>query len=201
MVDRLEGADAASLSAKVAALAAGGAPLPAAPKPADINARLAALVHSAPVVLFMKGTPADARCGFSRKVVEALRGAGAVDFGHFDVLSDASVREGLKKYSDWPTYPQVRVRLPCCSSRLTVALTCKALFSFTLRASSSAAAISSSRWRPAASLQPPWRQRALRPLCHLQLRLLRHPCLQQRRLVTSRRASSRSLRHSASCYS
>ena len=43
-------------------------------------------------------------------MVEALRGAGCSSFGHFDILSDAAVREGLKAYSNWPTYPQLYVR-------------------------------------------------------------------------------------------
>ena len=43
-------------------------------------------------------------------MVEALRGAGCSGFGHFDILSDTAVREGLKAYSNWPTYPQLYVR-------------------------------------------------------------------------------------------
>jgi len=43
-------------------------------------------------------------------VVEALRDAGCSGFGHFDILSDTAVREGLKTYSNWPTYPQLYVR-------------------------------------------------------------------------------------------
>ena len=46
-------------------------------------------------MLFMKGSPAEPRCGFSAKVVEALQQAG-VDFKHFDILSDDAVRQGLK---------------------------------------------------------------------------------------------------------
>ena len=43
-------------------------------------------------------------------MVEALRGAGCSGFGHFDILCDTAVREGLKTYSNWPTYPQLYVR-------------------------------------------------------------------------------------------
>lgn len=60
-------------------------------------------------MLFMKGSPAAPRCGFSRKVVEALEGAGLGGFGAFDILSDEAVRQGLKALSDWPTYPQLYV--------------------------------------------------------------------------------------------
>lgn len=31
------------------------------------------------------------------------------DFGYFDIFSDNEVREGLKQYSNWPTYPQLYV--------------------------------------------------------------------------------------------
>jgi Grx4 family monothiol glutaredoxin len=71
-----------------------------------LEERLEKLVNSKPVVLFMKGTPEAPRCGFSQKVVKALREEG-VDFGSFDILSDEEVRQGLKAYSNWPTYPQL----------------------------------------------------------------------------------------------
>ena len=107
MVDRLDGASAPALTSKLAALVSSASAAPAAaPSPPDISARLAALVHCAPVVLFMKGSPEEPKCGFSRKVVEALRAAG-VPFAHFDILGDLAVREGLKAFSNWPTYPQL----------------------------------------------------------------------------------------------
>ena len=55
------------------------------------------------------GPPPPCSCGFSRKVVEALRTAGCTDFGSFDILADEAVRQGLKEYSSWPTYPQLYV--------------------------------------------------------------------------------------------
>eukprot|EP00892_Ulva_mutabilis_P007606 jgi/Ulvmu1/5217/UM022_0010.1 len=72
----------------------------------DLNSTLKRLTTQQPVMLFMKGTPATPRCGFSRRVVEALQSAG-ISFGHFDILSNDEVRQGLKAYSDWPTYPQL----------------------------------------------------------------------------------------------
>ena len=62
----------------------------------------------------MKGDPEQPRCGFSRKVVEALRESGLdldpeKKFGTFDILSDEGVRSGLKAFSDWPTFPQLYV--------------------------------------------------------------------------------------------
>ncbi|XP_073143298.1 monothiol glutaredoxin-S17 [Henckelia pumila] len=68
--------------------------------------RLKQLINSSPVVLFMKGTPDAPRCGFSSKVVNALKEEG-VDFGSFDILSDEEVRQGLKSFSNWPTFPQL----------------------------------------------------------------------------------------------
>jgi len=67
------------------------------------------LVNSKPVLLFMKGTAGEPRCGFSRKVVEALNAVG-VQFDTFDILGDETVRQGLKTYSNWPTFPQLYVK-------------------------------------------------------------------------------------------
>lgn len=64
------------------------------------------LVNSRPVMLFMKGTPEEPRCAFSRKVVDALQAVGA-EFGSFDILSDETVRQSMKVYSNWPTFPQL----------------------------------------------------------------------------------------------
>lgn len=70
-----------------------------------LKARLEQLVNSHPVMLFMKGSPEEPRCGFSEKVVEILKKE-KVRFGSFDILTDHEVREGLKKFSNWPTFPQ-----------------------------------------------------------------------------------------------
>ncbi|CAF1702561.1 unnamed protein product [Brassica oleracea var. botrytis] len=71
-----------------------------------LNTRLEKLTKSNPVMLFMKGTPEEPRCGFSKNVVNILKEE-KVEFGSFDILSDNEVREGLKKFSNWPTYPQL----------------------------------------------------------------------------------------------
>ena len=80
-----------------------------------LNERLERLVHGDTVMLFMKGTPSAPRCGFSRQAVELLNEQ-QVPFASFDILSDEDVRQGLKKYSDWPTYPQI-VSFRWCSRR------------------------------------------------------------------------------------
>ncbi len=66
------------------------------------------IVQSHRVVLFMKGTRGAPRCGFSASVVDVLDGL-LDDYVTVDVLSDASVREGVKAYSGWPTLPQLFV--------------------------------------------------------------------------------------------
>lgn len=69
-----------------------------------LNARLKKLINKTRMVLFMKGSPDAAQCGFSRTMVAALE---KYDYSHFDILSDDGVRQGLKTYSDWPTFPQL----------------------------------------------------------------------------------------------
>mmetsp|Transcript_519 Transcript_519/g.1873 ORF Transcript_519/g.1873 Transcript_519/m.1873 type:complete len:363 (+) Transcript_519:1511-2599(+) len=74
-----------------------------------IRRRLDGLVQASDVMLFMKGTPESPQCGFSAKVVDALQ-AHEISFGHFDILVDEGVRQGLKQYAQWPTYPQLYVK-------------------------------------------------------------------------------------------
>ncbi|KAH3023486.1 glutaredoxin, partial [Aspergillus fumigatus] len=71
-------------------------------------ARLAELVKAAPVMLFMKGTPSAPQCGFSRQLVAILREK-SVKYGFFNILADEDVRQGLKEFADWPTFPQLWV--------------------------------------------------------------------------------------------
>ena len=74
----------------------------------ELNKRLAELVKAAPVMLFMKGTPSTPQCGFSRTLVGLLREKG-VRYGFFNILADEEVRQGLKVWADWPTFPQLWV--------------------------------------------------------------------------------------------
>ncbi|KAF2237993.1 monothiol glutaredoxin-like protein-4 [Viridothelium virens] len=75
---------------------------------AELHARLGELVKAAPVMLFMKGTPSAPQCGFSRQTVSILRERG-VRYGFFNILADDEVRQGLKEFADWPTFPQLWV--------------------------------------------------------------------------------------------
>ncbi|KAH7076756.1 monothiol glutaredoxin-4 [Paraphoma chrysanthemicola] len=74
----------------------------------ELFKRLGELVKAAPVMLFMKGTPSAPQCGFSRQTVGVLREKG-VRYGFFNILADDEVRQGLKEFADWPTFPQLWV--------------------------------------------------------------------------------------------
>jgi monothiol glutaredoxin len=75
----------------------------------DANTRIAEIVNSNDVVLFMKGSPLFPQCGFSSKAIAILDHLG-VAYGSVDVLQDQEVRQGIKAYSDWPTIPQLYVK-------------------------------------------------------------------------------------------
>ena len=78
-----------------------------------LEQRLKKLVNQEPIMVFIKGSPKAPECGFSRKLVGVLakyEGSVIPGYGHFDILSDPEVREGLKKWSKWPTYPQLYVK-------------------------------------------------------------------------------------------
>jgi monothiol glutaredoxin len=65
-------------------------------------------VKSNDVVLFMKGTPQFPQCGFSGQVVQILDYLG-VDYKGINVLADDDLRQGIKRFSNWPTIPQVYI--------------------------------------------------------------------------------------------
>lgn len=67
------------------------------------------LINKARVMIFIKGTPAAPQCGFSRQLVQIMNDEG-FKYDYFDILTDDSIRQGLKKYSNWPTFPQLYVR-------------------------------------------------------------------------------------------
>lgn len=82
---------------------------PSENKSLDLTTRLKNLTHAAPIMLFMKGTPDMPQCGFSANVCKILNHVG-VSYMTFNILADMDVREGLKQYSNWPTYPQLYVK-------------------------------------------------------------------------------------------
>lgn len=74
-----------------------------------INERIENLINSSKVFLFMKGSPEMPQCGFSANVCAILKATG-IEFKSFDILSDPEIRQGVKEYSNWPTYPQLYVK-------------------------------------------------------------------------------------------
>lgn len=66
-------------------------------------------IKSKDAFVFMKGTPSFPMCGFSARVVEVLRESN-VDFGYSNILEEGELFEALKKYTNWPTSPQVFVK-------------------------------------------------------------------------------------------
>jgi monothiol glutaredoxin len=77
--------------------------------PAPIREFIAGAIAEHPIVLFMKGTPDEPRCGFSAVAVQILDHLGA-EFVGVDVLQNDDLRQGIKAFSDWPTIPQLYVK-------------------------------------------------------------------------------------------
>ena len=75
----------------------------------EINKQLDEIIKNNKVVLFMKGTPDMPQCGFSMAVANMLKIL-EVNFKSVNVLSDQNIREGIKKFSEWPTVPQLYVK-------------------------------------------------------------------------------------------
>jgi monothiol glutaredoxin len=76
---------------------------------APIFKRIRSHLEANEVVLFMKGTPVFPQCGFSAAVVQVLTNLGA-KFKGINVLEDPELRDGVKRFSDWPTIPQLYVK-------------------------------------------------------------------------------------------
>jgi len=72
------------------------------------RSRIDKMVSENPVFLFMKGTPESPQCGFSYKVVDILK-AWKVPYKSFNVLSDESIRQGVKDFANWQTIPQLYI--------------------------------------------------------------------------------------------
>jgi len=60
------------------------------------------------ILIYMKGSPYEPKCGFSAKTVQALIDCGA-EFSYVDILENQDIRQNLPSISDWPTFPQVFV--------------------------------------------------------------------------------------------
>jgi monothiol glutaredoxin len=75
----------------------------------ELNGRIKSVIDSAPVALFMKGTPQFVMCGNSERALQALRRAGA-PVTAIDILPDPEIRQELSALSGWPTVPQVFIK-------------------------------------------------------------------------------------------
>ena len=73
-----------------------------------LKQRIEGTIAQSRVVLFMKGSKHFPQCGFPAQVVQILKQKGA-DFKDVNILADAELRQGLKEYSNWPTFPQLYV--------------------------------------------------------------------------------------------
>lgn len=74
----------------------------------DVLAQIDEKVKKNKVMLYMKGTPQFPQCGFSAHTIEILQSYG-YPFETEDVLADPQIREGIKRYSNWPTIPQIYI--------------------------------------------------------------------------------------------
>ena len=74
----------------------------------DINETIKSQLEENAIILYMKGTPQAPQCGFSAKTVQALMACGE-RFAFVNILDNQELREGLKVYSSWPTYPQLYI--------------------------------------------------------------------------------------------
>ena len=79
-----------------------------ADKDQELKTQIENLLKSSKVVLFMKGNAEMPQCGFSANSIAILKHLG-VSFKTFNILTDAEIRQGLKEYSNWPTYPQLYI--------------------------------------------------------------------------------------------
>jgi len=74
----------------------------------DINETIKSQLEENPVILYMKGTPQAPQCGVSARTVQALMACGE-RFAFVNILDNQELREALKVYSSWPTYPQLYI--------------------------------------------------------------------------------------------
>jgi monothiol glutaredoxin len=73
-----------------------------------LKERIEKILNSEKVILFMKGNESMPQCGFSANSVAIVKSFGK-KFNTFDILKDMDIRQGLKEYSNWPTYPQLYI--------------------------------------------------------------------------------------------
>ena len=72
----------------------------------DVMERIQKQVDSAPIVIYMKGTPQFPQCGFSARAAQTLASTG-IEFAFVNVFEDQEVFQNLPSFADWPTFPQI----------------------------------------------------------------------------------------------
>jgi len=77
---------------------------------AQLKQEVEQLLGGNQVVLFMKGTKNFPQCGFSATVINILKEVGVRDFKDVNILARADLRDGMKEYASWPTFPQLYVK-------------------------------------------------------------------------------------------
>uniref|UniRef100_A0A2M4APH6 Putative glutaredoxin-related protein n=1 Tax=Anopheles triannulatus TaxID=58253 RepID=A0A2M4APH6_9DIPT len=111
-IDRIDGVDVGALSSKArkyaGACAAAAVGSSNSTSSGNLEERLKQLINRSKVMIFMKGDRNTPRCGFSKQLIAIINDTG-VEYDTFDILTDEAVRQGLKTFSNWPTYPQVYV--------------------------------------------------------------------------------------------
>lgn len=73
-----------------------------------LQTKIEGQVNNNKIMIYMKGTPAMPQCGFSAATIQTFQSLG-YPFETADVLSDPDIRQGLKEFSNWPTFPQVYI--------------------------------------------------------------------------------------------
>jgi len=73
-----------------------------------LQTKIEGQIKSDRIVLYMKGTPEQPQCGFSAATVQVLQSLGH-KFTSFDILQDPELRQGMKEFSNWPTFPQLYI--------------------------------------------------------------------------------------------
>jgi len=77
----------------------------------DVQSWIKETVTQNPVVLFMKGNAQFPQCGFSGRAIQLLKASGVDNIVTINVLEDAEIRQGIKEFSNWPTIPQLYVKV------------------------------------------------------------------------------------------
>lgn len=75
----------------------------------NVQQRIKSQVEDNPVILYMKGTPQFPQCGFSGQAVQVLQACNA-EFAYINIFEDPEIRENLKHFSQWPTFPQLFIK-------------------------------------------------------------------------------------------